>query len=86
MKKKIDRAYVTWCCKSCRPLSMGESDHAFKDFLLAVSSGRYQAPAKKIALEELVVLSAASQRKVSEELNEILNKDFLDISISGNRP
>ena len=86
MKKKIDRAYVTWCCKSCRPLSMGETDHAFKDFLLAVSSGRYVAPARKVALEELVVLSAGSQRQVSEELNEILNKDFLDISISGAKP
>ena len=62
MKKKIDRAYVTWCCKSCRPLSMGETDQAFKDFLLAVSSGRHVAPARKVALEELVVLSAGSQR------------------------
>jgi hypothetical protein len=83
MKKKIDRAYVKWCCVSARPLSMGENDKGFREFLLAATSGRYIAPAKKIAQAELITLAAASQKKVQTELNELLHVDCLDISISG---
>lgn len=40
-KKKIDRAYVAWCCKSSRPLSMGETDKHFRKFMISATQGKY---------------------------------------------
>ena len=40
-KKKLDRAYIVWCCKSSRPLTMAEKDPHFRTFLHSDSNGRY---------------------------------------------
>ena len=39
-KKKCDRAYIVWCCKSCKPLSMAEKDSHFRSFLYSITNGR----------------------------------------------
>ena len=82
-KKKIDRAFVIWCCKSARPLSMGETDKDFKKFILAATSGRYQPPSKKTALEELLTCVSVSRQITKADIHEVLQEDCLDICISG---
>ena len=39
-KTKCDRAYIVWCCKASKPLSMAEKDPHFRSFLFAVTNGR----------------------------------------------
>jgi hypothetical protein len=83
-KKRIDRFFVKWCCKSCKPLSMGEQDKNLREFLSVATQGRYIPPCKKVANEELISLAAMAAKGVQEELHEVLVVDALDISISGN--
>jgi hypothetical protein len=85
-KKKIDRQFVVWCCKSSRPLSMGETDKSFKKFVLAATSGRYQPPCRKTALEELTTCVALSRQLVKAEIHEVMEEDGLDICLSGKPP
>jgi hypothetical protein len=82
-KKKLDRAYIIWCCKSQRPLTMAEKDPHFRTFIHSVSNGRYVPPCKKVCMEELTTLVAASRVTLREHLHEHLDCDGLDLSISG---
>ena len=82
-KKKIDRAYVIWCCKSSRPLSLGETDKSFRKFMLAATSGRYHPPSRKTALEELTTCVAVSRQLVKAEIHELMEEEGLDLCISG---
>ena len=63
-KKKIDRFFVKWCCKSSRPLSMGETDPHFREFMVVATSGRYTPPCKKVAQAELITCAAMSHKNV----------------------
>lgn len=82
-KKMVDRAFVIWCCKSSRPLSMGETDKAFRKFCLVATSGKYKPPCKKTAREELVTCVAASRIHVKGELKVLMEEDGLDPCLSG---
>lgn len=83
-KKKFDREYVVWCCKSAKPLSMAENDKHFRRFCSSISCGRYTPPCKKVAAHELITLVAASREMIKAQIQEVLDVDCLDISISGN--
>jgi hypothetical protein len=85
-KKKIDRFFVKWCCKSARPLSMGETDPHFREFMVVATCGKYIPPCKKVAQAELITCAAMSHKNVQQELHQILNVDGLDLSISGRYP
>ena len=39
-KKKCDRAFIVWCYKAGKPLSMAEKDPHFRSFLYAITNGR----------------------------------------------
>ncbi len=82
-KKKIDRAYVNWCCKSSRPLSMGETDPYFKRFILAATQGKYTLPSKKTANEELTTLVSITRQLTKAALHTHMEEDVLDIAVSG---
>jgi hypothetical protein len=82
-KKKIDRAFVAWCCKSSRPLSMGETDKHFRKFMLAATQGKYVTCTRKVALEELITLVSISRQLTRASLHKHLEEDCLDIAISG---
>jgi hypothetical protein len=82
-KKKMDREYVVWCCKSAKPLSMAEHDKYFKRFCAAISYGRYTPPCKKISAHELITLVAASREILKGQLKEVLEDECIDISIAG---
>ena len=82
-KKKIDRAYVIWCCKSARPFSMGETDPHFKKFMLSATQGKYTLPSKKTANDELTTLVSVSRQITKAALHTHMEEDVLDIAISG---
>lgn len=44
VKAEWDKAFVKWLAKSCRPLSLGENDKAFREFISTVTYGRYTPP------------------------------------------
>jgi hypothetical protein len=62
---------------------MGETDKDFKKFILAATSGRYQPPSKKIALEELLTCVSISRQLTKANIHEVMQEDCLDICISG---
>lgn len=82
-KKKIDRAYVAWCCKSSRPLSMGETDKHFRKFMISATQGKYIPCSKKTAMEELITLVTLSRQLTRASLHRHLEEECLDIAISG---
>ena len=82
-KKKLDREYVVWCCKSAKPLSMAENDKHFRRFCSSISNGRYLPPCKKVAAHELITLVATSREMIKAQIQEVLDVDCLDMSISG---
>ena len=65
---------------------MGETDKAFKKFMLAATSGRYQPPSRKTALEELTSCVSLSRQLVKAEIHEVMEEDGLDVCLSGEPP
>ena len=62
---------------------MGETDIPFKKFLLAATSGRYQPPTRKTALEELTTCVSVSRQLTKAEIHEVMEEEGLDICLSG---
>ena len=82
-KKLIDRSFVIWCCKSSRPLSLGENDKAFRRFCLVATQGKYKPPCVKTAKDELTTCVAASRQLVKAKIHDVIHKDRLDLCLSG---
>lgn len=65
---------------------MGETDKSFKKFMLVATSGRYQPPCRKTALEELTTCVSVSRQLVKAEIHEVMEEEGIDLCISGNIP
>ena len=43
-KKELDKICAKWVAKSCRPLSMPENDAGLREWVSAISGGKYKPP------------------------------------------
>ncbi len=68
-------------CKSCRPLSMGETDIHFRNYIKKITYGRYSPPTAYTALSELVILYVETEVKVRKIIDDYQEEGLL-VSIS----
>ena len=81
-KASLDESCVKMCCKKNRPLSMGELDRELKSWVLQISRGRYQPPARKTC-HDLVLTMRAKAENSTKKLVVALRKDNVLSFISG---
>ncbi len=66
--------YFRWIAKSARPLSMGETDKAFRAFIKKITFGRYVPPCAATVNSELVNLFAETQAQMKNEMTNYLKQ------------
>lgn len=81
-KNSLDEAFVKWCCKKRRPLSMGETDKELKSFLLQATRGRYSPPTRKTTMDILMVMRVRSENTTKKDM-KALKAERVAPSISG---
>ena len=81
-KNSLDEAYVKWCCKKRRPLSMGETDKELKSYMLQATRGRYAPPTRKTAMDILMVMRVRSENTTKKDM-KALKLERVAPSISG---
>lgn len=79
------QAYVKWCCKKKRGLSLGETDKEFKAYINQISGGRYNPPCRRTSIDILVHMTAKAQRKVGIDMKKLREQGVCP-SISGMPP
>ena len=70
------------CCKKNRAISTGELDREMKSWILQISRGRYQPPARKTC-QDLTLTMRAKVENTTKKLVIALRKDNVLPSISG---
>jgi hypothetical protein len=81
-KKSLDEQFVKMCCKKNKPISMVELDRELKSWVLHISRGCYQPPARKTC-QDLVLTMRAKAENTTKKLVVALRKDNVLPSISG---
>ena len=81
-KVGLDEAFVKWCCKKKKAISMGETDRELKSWVLQATRGRYQPPARKTC-QDLILTMRAKADNTTKKLVIGLRKDNVLPSISG---
>jgi len=74
-------SFGRWMCKSCKPLSMGETDTYFRNYIKNITYGRCSPPIANTALSELVNLYAEIELKVRKIIDDYQTEGLL-VSIS----
>ena len=82
LKLGLDEAFVKWCCKNKKAISMGETDRESKSWALQATRRRYQPPARKTC-QDLNLTMRAKDDNTTKKLVIGLRKDNVLPSISG---
>ena len=80
VKSDWDKECVKWMAQSCRPLSMGENDKAFRQFINTITYGRYKPPFEATA-HSLLCDIVADLRNALERMIDTYQAEGLMVSI-----
>jgi hypothetical protein len=81
-KVSLDEAFVKWCCKKKKAISMGESDRELRSWILQATRGRYQPPSRKTC-QDLILTMRAKADNTTKKLVLGLRQENVLPSISG---
>ncbi len=56
IKQSLYEQFVKWCCQKRRELSIGESNHESKSWMLQATRGRYKSPTRKNTMDILLAM------------------------------